>query len=464
MNGTLAMLLLLVYGVSLAALGIVVSRWVRSAEDFFVAGRKLGPWLLAATVLAANIGAGSTVGVTGLAYRVGLSAWWWIGSAALGTAVLAIWVGPRIWQEAVARRCYTVGDYLESRYSSQVRGVVMGILLLGMPAILATQLIGIGEILRAAGGISLELGILLGGAVVLVYFGAGGLWSASLVNVVELAVKLVAFPVALLFAVTLAGGGATVARGAAQAAGQDYLSPVGIGGIAIVGYLGVLGPSFVVSPGLVQKAFGARSASVVRRGLLASAVALVVFGAFPTGLGIVARSRWSGLDPDSVLPTLLVEMLPAWLGLLTLAAVVSAELSSADAVLFMLSTALSRDLYQGYLSPDLDDAGLLRAGRVATAAGMAAALAVALLYDDIIGVLTAFYGIMTVTLAVPLLGGLYTRRPGSRSALAAVAVSLLVSAVTMALRGGPSPTDFWPYLLGAACGAVAFAVCAPRRG
>ena len=46
--------------------------------------------------MAANIGAGSTVGAAGLGYRDGLSAWWWVGSAAIGSLILAFPVGPRI--------------------------------------------------------------------------------------------------------------------------------------------------------------------------------------------------------------------------------------------------------------------------------------------------------------------------------------------------------------------------------
>ena len=41
-------------------------------------------------MLAANIGAGSTVGATGLGYRDGISAWWWVGSAAIGSLVLSV--------------------------------------------------------------------------------------------------------------------------------------------------------------------------------------------------------------------------------------------------------------------------------------------------------------------------------------------------------------------------------------
>ena len=116
MINTLAIVILLLYGLALALVGVWAGRKVRQAEDFYVAGRRLGPWLLAATVLAANIGAGTTVGVAGFAYEIGVGAAWWTGSAILGTVVLAFTLGPRIWRAARDLGCYTVGDYLEVRF------------------------------------------------------------------------------------------------------------------------------------------------------------------------------------------------------------------------------------------------------------------------------------------------------------------------------------------------------------
>src|SRR5215471_13233436 len=87
---------LIVYSFALMALGLWIGRRVRGASDFFVAGRSLGPGLIFSTMLAANIGAGSTVNATALGYSQGLAAWWWVGSAAAGSFALALWIGPAI--------------------------------------------------------------------------------------------------------------------------------------------------------------------------------------------------------------------------------------------------------------------------------------------------------------------------------------------------------------------------------
>jgi len=70
----LQLTLLIVYSVGVIALGMWTSRLIRGSGDFFVAGRRLGPGLIFVSMIAANIGAGATVGAAGLAYRDGISA------------------------------------------------------------------------------------------------------------------------------------------------------------------------------------------------------------------------------------------------------------------------------------------------------------------------------------------------------------------------------------------------------
>src|SRR3954452_20926805 len=147
------LVLLIAYSLGQIALGIWIGRRVRTARDFFVAGRSLGPGLLFSTMLAANIGAGSTVGATALGYRDGLAGVWWVGSAALGSIVLAFWIGPLMRRTAAAHDLRTVGDFLEFRFGIEVRTAIAALLWAGAIFILAAQLIAIATILNVVVGI-----------------------------------------------------------------------------------------------------------------------------------------------------------------------------------------------------------------------------------------------------------------------------------------------------------------------
>ena len=86
-------------------------------------------------------------------------------------------------------------------------------------------------------------------------------------------------------------------------------------------YVAMLGPSFIVSPGILQKVYGAQDEHAVRLGVALNGIVLLVFAAVPPLLGMIARSVQPELpDHDLALPILLMEGLPPLVGALGLAA------------------------------------------------------------------------------------------------------------------------------------------------
>jgi SSS family solute:Na+ symporter len=170
------------------------------------------------------------------------------------------------------------------------------------------------------------------------------------------------------------------------------------------------------------------------------------------------RSVEPGLDNSELaLPRLTVDVLPPWLGALGLAALFAAELSSADAILFMLSTSLSRDLYQAVLRPGATDAQLLRVGRAAAAGGGVLGLVLAMILPSVMTALILFYGIMTAALFVPLLVGLFSSRPGAPHARAAIVLSVLGTGLGLLALGGTPAGRWLPSVAGMALALGAFA-------
>ncbi len=189
--------LLVAYSIALTALGLWIGRRVRGTADFFVASRRLSWPLITATMLAANIGAGATVGATGVAYRDGVSAWFWNGSAGFGSLILAFVVGPRLWRLASERNYLTVGDFLEDRYGPSVRVVLTSLIWVGTLFILAGQLLVGAAVFTVVAGLPKWAGVVIGGAAMTGYFTAGGLLSSVWVNAVQLVVKFTGFAFAI---------------------------------------------------------------------------------------------------------------------------------------------------------------------------------------------------------------------------------------------------------------------------
>ena len=419
--------LLLAYSLAQIALGLWIARHVRSTSDFFVAGRRLGPGLLLATFLAANIGAGSTVGAAGLGYRDGLSAWWWVGSAGIGSFVLAMWVGPRIRRLAVEHDFRTVGDFLEWRYGERVRAGRRRAALVQHARRFSPR-----NSLRSRRSSTWSracrkyVGCVLGGIVITTYFMAGGLLSSVGVNVVQLTVKFVGFGVALPLALVRGGRLRRAARGTARhpSSGISLGRRLGLDlrRDAGAGVCGVAGPD----------SKGVRRARRSRRSHRRRAQRACCSWHLPSCRRCSAWSRACFIPTCQIASSrcrcCFTTNLPPAVGTLGLAAVFSAELSAADAILFMLATSLSKDLYKRFLNPAADDRRVLVVARGAAVAGGVLGVALAIVAETIIGSLTVFYTLMTVILFVPLLGGLYTRRLGTTEALAAIGagVSALV--------------------------------------
>jgi solute:Na+ symporter, SSS family len=412
--------LLLAYTVAITAFGIWIGRRVRGAADFFVAGRSLNWPLVGGTVLAANIGAGTTVGAAGLAYRDGLSAWWWNGAVGIGTLVLALWVGPRLWQIATAKHHLTAGDYLEDRYNPMVRGVVAALLLLGTLAILAGQLIAGAAVLEVVAGLPRWQGVMVGGVAMTLYFTAGGLLSSAWVNAVQLVILIGGLAIAMPMVLANVGGLEAIA--ASPAAGPEYWDPLYSAG-ARSGWtmLILLTPGFIISPGLVGKAYGAESVRAVRLGIGVAGGMQLLFSFLPVLLGMSAVVNHAGItDTNLVLPTVLLNELPVFVGALALAAVFSAEVSTCDAILYMLSTSSSKDLYQRFVNPSASSAQVLAVARMAALGGGIAGMVLAIQLDTIISALSIFYSLMSATLFVPLLAGLFLSDARSKDAIAAI--------------------------------------------
>jgi SSS family solute:Na+ symporter len=452
----LHLIILAAYSLALMALGLIIGRRVRGASDFFVAGRSLGPGLIFSTMLAANIGAGSTVGATALAYANGVGAWWWVGSAAIGSFVLALWIGPAIRQVAAEKNLRTVGDYLEFRYSAAVRGVISALVWIGSIFFLASQLIGLGWILNVVTGVPKPVGCMIGGVVITVYFAAGGLLTSAWVNVVQLVVKLTGFALALPLALATVGGWSGMA--AVQPGDRAYWNFARFDSSGPM-YLLILAPAFMVSPGLLQKIFGARDDRAVRLGVGLNGLGLFLFAGVPVLLGIVARSQYPDLPATNLaLPTVLTFALPPLIGAVALAAVFSAEVSAADASLFMLTTSLAQDLYKRFLNPAADDRRVLAMARVATLVSGALGVALAWISEDVSRTLTIPYTLLGVSLFVPILAGLYTKNTRSHDALASIVAGVAGMLVVDVSTGGAGWGIVTPALAGLAAAVTAWLI------
>ena len=427
------LLVIALYAVLLIAVGVIISRRVKGADDFFVGGRKMAPFLLFITLVAPNIGAGSTVGVAGMGFTSGISAAWWIIASAVGTFILAFVIGPKIWEIAKNNGFYTLGDYLEYRYNRYFRGLISLMMAIGTLAIFAGQLMGIGWILSVVADIDKITSVLIAAVVVVLYFCAGGFLSAVYANLIEACVKLIGFIVAVPLILAFVGGfeglhTKVVANMANATQSAAYFSFDGLGTTVIMGFFLMLMPSFFLSPALIGKVYSARDKKTVRISTFFCGVVMLLFSIIPVILGMAAYAIAPDLPQrDLALPYVMKECMPFWASALALAAIFSAEISAADAVLYMITTSFTKDLYKSFINPTISDEKLIKGGRIVTVLAGIIGIGLAIVLPNVISALSIFYSLMSVSITAPLLFGLFTKRSSAFSAIFAAIIGVIVT-------------------------------------
>jgi SSS family solute:Na+ symporter len=187
-----------------------------------------------------------------------------------------------------------------------------------------------------------------------------------------------------------------------------------------------------------------------------NALGLFLYAGVPVLLGIASRGMFAPLaDSQQALPIVLMKALPPLVGAIGLAAVFSAEISAADAVLLMLTTSLSRDLYKRFISPAASDASVLKVARWATLASAVMGVALAITSASIVLLLTIFYSLLTASLFVPILAGLYVPRARTAEAMAAIVCGVAAMVGMHVTTAGRGVGLLTPALAGIVAGSIA---------
>ena len=368
-----------------------------------------------------------------MGFTSGISAAWWIIASAVGTFILAFVIGPKIWEIAKNNGFYTLGDYLEYRYNRYFRGLISLMMAIGTLAIFAGQLMGIGWILSVVADIDKITSVLIAAVVVVLYFCAGGFLSAVYANLIEACVKLIGFIVAVPLVLAFVGGfeglhTKVVANMANATQSAAYFSFDGLGTTVIMGFFLMLMPSFFLSPALIGKVYSARDKKTVRISTFFCGVVMLLFSIIPVILGMAAYAIAPDLPQrDLALPYVMKECMPFWASALALAAIFSAEISAADAVLYMITTSFTKDLYKSFINPTISDEKLIKGGRIVTVLAGIIGIGLAIVLPNVISALSIFYSLMSVSITAPLLFGLFTKKSSAFSAIFAAIIGVIVT-------------------------------------
>lgn len=339
MNGLLAFIA--AYVAIQLAIGVWIARRVRTEDDYLVAGRRLGPVLVSASVFATWFGAETCVGAAGEVYERGLGR----DSAeplAYGVCLLVmglVYAAP-FWRSRIT----TLADLLRQRFSPGVERLAALILVPTSVLWAAAQVRAFGHVLSSASELQLETSLAIAAGIAIVYTTLGGLLADVVTDLVQ-GVALIVGLAVLLVAVGAELGGPTEFAAAIDPARLSFSGPDAAGWLATAEAWAVPLVGSVVAQEIVQRALAARSAQTARVGTLLGGALYLAVGAIPVLLGLVAFELVPGLDePEQVLAVLARTYLPTFGYAIFAGALISAILSTIDSTLLVASSLFARNL------------------------------------------------------------------------------------------------------------------------
>ena len=344
---------LVAYGAAMLALGIWAARRTHSTDDFFLAGRRLGPGLAALSASASSSSAWTLLGVSGAAYLWGFEAVWIFPATVGGFIVNWLWVAPRLKRIAQAKGALTLTEVLIAGHSDvwarRIARSAAVIILISFMFYVSAQLQGAGLAFSASLDISAGTAVAVGALTVLVYTLLGGFWAASATDALQ-GIFMGATAIFLPgFALYLAGGWSPVWAALAESAGGASLLLTGeqsliVGAFFVLGTLGI-GLGYPGQPHVVNRFMALESdAALARARTMALVWAVIVYGGMLV-LGWAARLLALGpvADSEQILLDFALEFLPTAIGAVAVTAVLSAVVSTADSQLLVAGSAASHD-------------------------------------------------------------------------------------------------------------------------
>ena len=441
--------IIVVYFGGLLLLGVLASRRVDSLSDYYLGGRDLGYWVAAFSTRATGESAWLYLGLTGLGAAAGLSALWVVVGEVLGVGAAWFLMAAPFKRATDRSGAITVPDYLVGRFGSperpdmtrRLRLVAAGALALFVTIYVSAQIDATGKAFASFLDWNYYTGALVGFGIVVVYTYTGGFlavaWSDLLQGLLML-VGLVVLPVGAF--VALEPGALTAGVDAA------LLNPWGPGGatlpnlLTLVSYAAI-GIGFLGSPQVFVRFMAIRDQAQIRAG---SWVAIGFTLATDTGAvlsGLLGRALLVGADGDfaatlgpngeQVLPVLVEHLFPPVVVGLFVAAVLAAIMSTIDSLLLVASSAVTRDVYQQTLRPDLADETVMGLSRRVTLALALVALAVALSVAMLVPGRTIFWYVIfgwsgiAATFCPVIVLSLVWRRYNARGAIASMITGLV---------------------------------------
>ena len=447
-----ALIIVIGYLVGMLVIGYVVGKLkIKDADDYMVAGRRMGLFMVAFSLSANNIGGGSTTGLAGKAYTTwGMSAVWYVLAASIAMIPLA-YFAPKIRKTMAV----TIPEVVGRRFGKFSSGFSAILNILALFCLTSSQIAASGSVVSVLTGIDTRICLIIAGIVVILYTTFGGMIADQISDLVQFIIILLGLAIATPFVIKGCGGWSAIA----SKLPSEQLSFTKIGWVAIIGYIFNYFCTFLSGPEMISRFESAKDEKTAQRASLLSAVLMAAMAVFPTLLGLAALSVKESIGnpaSGSAMMAVTQAYAPTIITGLVSAAIISATMSSADSNLLCMSTMIINDLYLPYSGKKLDGMKEVRATRLCNIICCAVAMFISFFGINIVTMNTFAFAIRCAGPFAAYGLGLVIPRATKHSGQISIITGTIGVVIWQILSGGGFYLGILPVVFGCAVGTITF--------
>ena len=440
-------------------LGIGVYFFLRSRsgneKDYFLGGRKMGPWVSALSAGASDMSAWVLMGLPASIYAMGVGQSWIAIGLAIGYSLSWIIEAPRLRRYSIAANdSITIPQYLTNRFlarSKAMQVVCAVIFLVAYTIYAASSIKACGTLFNTVVGIDPKLAMYLAAIIIVSYTFLGGFSAVCWTDFFQGMLMLAALLIAPLFALALVRAGQGNSAMDAVDAGywklftswQDVASGLGWG----LGYFGM--------PHIIIRFMSVRSGKDIHKSAKIGITWTVLILTFAVLSGLIGRMFLGEIeDSSTVFIQMVRRIFPAIISGVLLSAILAASMSTADSQLLASASAFASDVYKPIIRKDrTTDKEMLWTSRLVVLAIAIVALVIASNPNSgtIMDLVGNAWGVFGAAFGPVLLLSLFWRRLTFAGALGGIVTGALVDILWLAFLSG---TGLYEIIPGFVCGLI----------
>lgn len=441
------------YLLGMLGVGVFFMRRNKNTDDYFVGGRKMTSMHIGLSVVATDVGGGFSIGLGGLGFLMGLSGSWLLFTGLIGAWMAGIFLIPKVFLLGKRKGFLTFPQLLSHIFNpkvAMVAGLISAISYLGFTS---SQLLAGAKLASSTfNGLSLNQALLLMGIIAVLYTSLGGMKAVIYTDTFQWIILLSGLSlIATPFALRSVGGWGMVRETLADA----FISLNNVSWQQLINWAFTIIPIWFVGMTLYQRIYASRDEKSARRAWFIAGLfeypVMAFLGVFLGMLsrvaveqGLITQYTLSNMDPELGLPLLLKTILPVGFMGMIMAVYFSAIMSTADSCLMASSGNILTDVLGRH-----KDRNSLKYSQILTLVIGALALFLAMKMENVLELMLLSYAFMVSGLLVPVVAGLFSKRPNSQAAMFAM-IGGGMTTTTLVLLNRSLPLGLDPNIFGIA--------------